>query len=100
ALGVPTLLVNAVPPLLMAMNTLAILWLGGLRGMDGAISIGMLMAFRALAASFIQPVTQLVGLGATLQEAHGDMNRLDDVLNYPIDPQLEPQAAAAGADEF
>src|SRR5262245_15178133 len=80
-LGVPTLLVNAVPPFLMAMNTLAILWLGGLRVMDGAISIGMLMAFQALSASFIQPVTQLVGLGATLQEAHGDMNRLDDVLN-------------------
>ncbi|MGE0449921.1 MAG: NHLP family bacteriocin export ABC transporter peptidase/permease/ATPase subunit [Vicinamibacterales bacterium] len=87
ALGVPTQMLSAVPPFLMSMNTLAILWFGGLRVMDGAMSIGMLMAFQSLAASFMEPVSKLVTLGSVIQEVEGDMNRLDDVLNYESDPQ-------------
>lgn len=94
ALAVPTLLVNAVPPLLLGVNTIAILWLGGLRVMDGVLSIGTLMAFQGLAASVISPIQQLVGLGATIQTVQGDMNRLDDVLQYPEDRQLEAEESA------
>jgi ABC-type bacteriocin/lantibiotic exporter with double-glycine peptidase domain len=50
------------------------------------------MAFQTLSASFMGPVTQLVGLGATVQMLEADMNRLDDVMQYPIDPQLAPDA--------
>jgi ABC-type bacteriocin/lantibiotic exporter with double-glycine peptidase domain len=35
------------------------------------------------------PITNLVTLGAQIQEAEGDMNRLDDVLRYPIDPSFQ-----------
>ena len=97
ALAVPTLLVSAVPPLLMALNTVVILCLGGLRVMDGLLTIGTLLAFQSLASSFIGPVTQLVGLGATIQMVQADMNRLDDVLQYPIDPHLSPEGEAGTA---
>ena len=54
---------------------------------DGSLTVGMLAAFMALmAAAFIAPFATLVTLGATVQEAHGDMNRLDDVLKAPLDP--------------
>jgi len=91
-LAVPSLLVNSVPTVLTALTTVAILWIGGLRVMDGVLTIGALMAFQTLASSFMAPVTQLVGLGATVQMLEADMNRLDDVLQYPIDPQLAPGA--------
>ncbi len=87
-LGFTTQLLNAVPPLLTAINSVLILGLGSLRVMDGHITMGMLVAFQSLMASFIQPVNELVGLGGRLQELEGDMNRLDDVLRYPIDPLI------------
>ena len=91
-LAVPSLLVSTVPMVLSALTTVTILWLGGLRVMDGVLTIGALMAFQTLSASFMGPVTQLVGLGATVQMLEADMNRLDDVMQYPIDPQLAPDA--------
>lgn len=85
---------GAVPPLLSAINNVAILGFGALRVMDGKMSIGLLIAFQSLMSSFIAPVNQLVGLGGTLQEVEGDLARLDDVLRNPIDRRLSEAEAA------
>jgi ABC-type bacteriocin/lantibiotic exporter with double-glycine peptidase domain len=81
-----------VPPFLSALNTLLILSLGGMRVMDGYLTMGMLVAFQSLMASFIGPINQLVATSAKIQEMQGDMNRLDDVLKYRCDPQVEAGA--------
>lgn len=84
-LKVETEMLAAVPRLLMPVSTALILGLGGLRVMDGAVSMGMLVAFQALMLGFITPVNRMVDLGGTLQEASGDLARLDDVLSAPAD---------------
>jgi NHLM bacteriocin system ABC transporter peptidase/ATP-binding protein len=80
-----TQLLDTVPPLLVAVNTAIILGLGSLRVMEGSLTLGGLVAFQALVASFVAPINHLVNLGGQLQLAAGDMSRLDDVLRYRVE---------------
>jgi NHLM bacteriocin system ABC transporter peptidase/ATP-binding protein len=88
-LGVSSQFLAAVPTTLTTINTIAVLTIGGLLVMNGAMTVGMLVAFQALMLSFLGPVNQMVQLGGTLQEVEGDMSRLDDVHRYRIDPQFD-----------
>jgi ABC-type bacteriocin/lantibiotic exporter with double-glycine peptidase domain len=87
-LNVSTQVLSAVPVLLTALNTSAILVVGGLRVLDGGLSIGTLVAFQFLVASFMAPISGLVSLGSQVQEAQSNLYRLDDVANYPVDEQF------------
>jgi NHLM bacteriocin system ABC transporter peptidase/ATP-binding protein len=88
-------ILDAVPPLLSAINTALILGVGGLRVIHGSLSLGGLVAFQLLMASFIAPINRLVSLGGRLQTVEGDMNRLDDVLRYRLDAGAAQGEAAA-----
>jgi ATP-binding cassette, subfamily C, bacterial len=88
-LGVSNQTLGVLPSLLSAIASLSILVIGGWRAIDGYLTIGMLIAFQSLMQSFQLPINTLVSFGSTLQELEGDLNRLDDVLCNPIDPQVE-----------
>ncbi|MDB4949665.1 MAG: SunT, partial [Gemmatimonadetes bacterium] len=87
-LALATHLLSSIPPFLLAVNTALVLGVGGMRVMDGHLSMGMLMAFQALMLAFVNPVNRMVTLGSTLQEVQGDMARLDDVLRAEVDPTV------------
>ena len=84
-LGLVTAMANVVPSVLSRLSVVAILGFGGLRILDGALTIGGLIAFQSLMLSFSRPVAGLVRFGANLQMVKGDIARLDDVLNYAPD---------------
>jgi NHLM bacteriocin system ABC transporter peptidase/ATP-binding protein len=94
-----TQVLDAVPPMLSAVNTALILGIGGLRVMNGDMTLGGLVAFQLLMALFIAPVNRLVSLGGRLQMVEGDMNRLDDVLRYRIDPAVASPGEAPGRED-
>ncbi|MDF5739556.1 MULTISPECIES: NHLP family bacteriocin export ABC transporter peptidase/permease/ATPase subunit [unclassified Nostoc] len=83
-LGVTNQTFSVLPKLLSALSSMLLLVVGGLRVMDGYLSIGMLIAFQGLMLNFQQPVNNLVNFGTTLQELEGNLIRLDDVLDNPI----------------
>ena len=88
-LGLLTNLLNVVPPLLSSFTTISILGVGGLRILDGGLTIGGLVAFQSLTRSFSQPIEGLVQLAANLQTVKGDIARLDDVLHYVPDARAD-----------
>ncbi len=99
-MGVLSLWLGAVPPVLSSLSIVSILGVGALRVMDGHMTVGMLVAFQSLMASFMAPVNELVYLGRSLQEVEGEMNRLDDVQHHPLAHGMEeggpPPAKGAG----
>ncbi len=94
SLGRASLPLVVVPPLLAALTTAAILGWGGLRVVEGAMSIGTLVAFQLLMTRFSEPIARFVQLGGTIQEIGGDLARLDDVLANPVE---EPQSSGDAA---
>jgi NHLM bacteriocin system ABC transporter peptidase/ATP-binding protein len=80
---------SMVPPFVQTLSTAAVLVLGGIKVMNGDLTVGMLVAYQTLLTSFTRPLTSFVQFGSTLQELQADMNRLDDVMRYPADKQYE-----------
>src|SRR5581483_8817264 len=91
---------NNAPVLLNSVAGVAIVLFGGFGVMEGAISIGMLVAFQTLASLFNAPISSFVNIGAQLQETHGYADRLGDVLRQPSDPMLEPTRETAPLPKF
>jgi NHLM bacteriocin system ABC transporter peptidase/ATP-binding protein len=87
-LGFYSAILSLFPPGLMALTTAAILCIGGLRVMDGALTLGSLVAFQMLMIGFTEPIGKLVNLGSQLQQIKGDLARIQDVLKYQLDPKL------------
>lgn len=82
-LGLSTAVLGVVPALLAALNTAALLWIGGYQVLAGTLSIGLLIAMQGLISSMNRPVTSLTLLGSRLQETTADLSRLRDIENYP-----------------
>ncbi|MBD2512973.1 NHLP family bacteriocin export ABC transporter peptidase/permease/ATPase subunit [Nostoc muscorum FACHB-395] len=88
-LGLKTQILTTLPTILTALTTASILLVGGFQVMNGNLSIGMLVAYQSLTLSFLEPVNSLVNFGSTLQDLEADLNRLDDVLQNPVDLEVE-----------
>jgi len=83
------LILDTLPTLLSTLSSALLLVIGGWRVMDGHLTIGMLIAVQGLINRFQQPISNLMGLGDQIQQLGGSLNRLDDVLQNPIDPTLQ-----------
>lgn len=85
-LGVPSAWLGVVAPALATFNSALILWIGGMRAVEGHISVGLLVAFQALVTRFTAPLTRLNGVAGRIQDFAADVARLKDVENFQADP--------------
>jgi ABC-type bacteriocin/lantibiotic exporter with double-glycine peptidase domain len=85
-LGVPSAWLGVVAPTLATLNSALILWIGGVRAVEGHLSVGLLVAFQALVARFTAPLTRLNGVAGRVQDFAADVARLKDVESFRADP--------------
>ncbi len=97
-LGASAIIIDMVPTLLSGMTVAAILGLGGLRVIQGSLTLGSLVAFQSLAASFAEPFGNLVNYFGGLQTIKGALERLEDIYKYPL--RSAPPLDRATRDDF
>lgn len=78
-------LMNILPSLLAQLANSLVLILGIYLILGGEFTIGMLLAFQGFMGSFLAPVNQLLNAGETMIEMRTQMERVEDVFNYPCD---------------
>ncbi len=74
-----------IPNLVSQLSSIAILILGVYFAMRGEFTVGMIMAFQGFLTSFTQPAMTLISAGQSLQEMRTEMERVNDVMEYPTD---------------
>lgn len=77
------------PQILQTATNNAILLIGAWLIMDGQFTIGMLLAFQGFMAGFTTPSQQLLSSTEMLIQMRTQMERVEDVLNYPVENQVE-----------
>ncbi|MDH4087573.1 MAG: type I secretion system permease/ATPase [Nitrospira sp.] len=71
-------------------TTVAVLWVGAYRVIEGDLSIGQLIAFNMLSAQVTGPLLRLVNLWQEFQQVVISVQRLGDVLNTQPEPSYNP----------
>ena len=71
-------------------TTVAVLWVGAYRVIEGDLSIGQLIAFNMLSAQVTGPLLRLVNLWQEFQQVGISVQRLGDVLNTQPEPSYKP----------
>ena len=74
------------PDIFVTLADYTVLFLGLLFTMNGYFTIGMVTAFQGYLTCFMDPAMTLIEAGQTIQEMRTEMERIDDVMEYPDDP--------------
>ena len=74
-----------IPQFVSTLANNLVLILGVWLTMQGQFTVGMIMTFQGFMTSFMAPANTLITAGQTLQEMRTQMERVDDVMEYPDD---------------
>ena len=80
--------VGLIPGFISAASGYVVLFLGVILAMNNQFTMGMIVTFQGLLTAFMGPAMTLVDAGQTIQEMRTEMERVEDVMNYPDDPAL------------
>jgi len=86
-------LTSAMPGTILTLSTAAVFLYGGKLVIDGAMTIGALVAFMAYHLRLLAPVQSLMGLYTNLATARVSLGRVFELLDAPIEVVERPDAA-------
>ena len=87
-----------VPVILAEVSNTVILTLGVFLTIRGHFTVGMILAFQSFLASFMSPAASLISAGQTIQEMRTDMERIEDVMEYPDAPTVREEPVLEGTE--
>ena len=82
---------NSLPPLMMLLGSAVLMGLGGLRVMEGDMSVGSLMAFYFLAGNFLLPLSGFLQSMDSIHVLEADLMRINDVSQAREDCNFAPR---------
>ena len=85
-----------IPQFVSTLASNAVLILGVWLTMQGKFTVGMIMAFQGFLSSFMSPALTFISAGQTLQEMRTQMERVDDVMEYPEDQVFAEEGTSDG----
>ncbi len=86
--------IAALPRFFTLLSAALVLGVGGWRVISGDMSVGTLMGFYTVAASFLVPIGTFVRFADTFQILEADLQRINDVMSAEEDPSFGDQVDA------
>ena len=80
-----------IPAFISTAANYIVLFFGVLYAMQGNFTVGMITIFQGYMGSFLSPAMTLIGAGQTIQEMRTSMERVEDVMQYPDDPNVKDE---------
>ena len=80
-----------IPAFISTAANYIVLFFGVLYAMQGNFTVGMITIFQGYLGSFLSPAMTLIGAGQTIQEMRTNMERVEDVMEYPDDPNVKDE---------
>ena len=81
-----------IPAVVSDITGILVMILGVWLTIQGKFTVGMIMAFQGFLGSFTGPAMTLISAGQTLQEMRTQMERVEDVMQYPTDVNYDNDA--------
>lgn len=79
------------PQIVTSLANNAVLILGVWLTIQGRFTVGMIMAFQGFLTSFMSPASSFISAGQMLQEMRTQMERIEDVMDYPTEEPFAPE---------
>ena len=80
---------GTIPSLLTLAVNYSVLIIGVYLTINNQFTVGSIVAFQGFLSAFMAPATTMIESGQTIQEMRTQMERVDDVMEYPIDENID-----------
>ncbi len=87
-----------IPQLVGMLASDVVMLLGIWLSMNGEFTVGGIMTFQGFLQAFMSPALTLISAGQTVQEMRTEMERIEDVMNYPLDPFVKDEPISEDED--
>ncbi len=91
-------ILGIIPAALSSIADALVLILGVYLAMQGRFTLGSILLFQGFLNSFMAPAMTIISAGQSLQEMRTEMERVEDVMQYPTDPSFSDEPLSEDAD--
>ena len=86
--------IGMIPAFFSTLANYAVLVVGVWMSMQGSFTLGAVLMFQGFLSSFMSPAMTMISAGQTIQEMRTQMERVEDVMEYPTDENVIEHTAA------